>query len=408
MKKPRQLRTTFSNYTLEQCIGQGGSGIVYSAREENGAEFAIKVLDSAKTNKDKLKRFENEYRFCSRNKHPNIITVLDHGLTEDQAPFFVMPRYTRSIRQLIGTLTPRAALTAFEKILDGVDAAHKQGATHRDLKPENILVNDPPELVIADFGIAEFEEEELYTAVETKDGTRLANFQYAAPEQRTRGAKIDKRADIYAVGLILNELFTAQLAHGTNYKTIASVTRDYPYLDSLVERMLQQNPASRYNDIDEIKRELIARGEDHVSMQRLSTLKATVIPTSETDDPLVVDPMRIVDVNWDKGILSIVLNHQPNPNWQWSLRNMGGYTSVAGKGPESFQFAENKAQISTSSELAQTVIDYFKQWLPVANRVYVNKLEKDREAAERKQREELHKQIRQEEERADVNRKLKF
>ncbi len=295
MKKPKQLRTTFTTYRLIQCIGEGGSGAVYSAREENGAEFAIKILDPDKAaKKEKLKRFENEYRFCSQNKHPNIITVLDHGLSEDQAPFFVMPLYKGSLRQLIGKLTPQAALTVFEKILDGVDAAHKQGVTHRDLKPENILANDSTELVIADFGIAEFEEEELYTAVETRDGARLANFQYAAPEQRTRGEKIDKRADIYAIGLILNELFTTQLAHGTNYKTIASVTSAYPYLDSLVERMLQQNPTSRYNDIDEIKRELIARGEEHVSMQRLSKLKATVIPTSEIDDPLAADPMRIV------------------------------------------------------------------------------------------------------------------
>lgn len=399
---------TFSTYTLMKCIGEGGSGVVYSAREENGTEVAIKILDPAKTTKDKLKRFENEYRFCRRNKHPNIITVLDHGLSEDQAPFFVMPRYKGSIRQLIGQLTPPEALTVFEKVLDGVDAAHQQQVVHRDLKPENILANDSTALVIADFGIAEFEEEELYTAVETKDGARLVNFQYAAPEQRTRGEKLDKRADIYALGLILNELFTTQLAHGTNYKTIASVTSDYPYLDALVERMLQKHQALRYSDIEGIKRELIARGEQHVSLQRLSKLKDTVIPTSEIDDPLIADPMRIVDVKWADGILIIVLNHHTNPNWIWSLRNMGSYSSVWAKGPDNFQFDGKEARISAGSGQAQEVINHFKQWLPAANRVYENKVKRDQEAAEQKQRQELQRRIAQEEEKADINRKLKF
>ena len=409
MKKPKQVKTTFATYTLKECIGEGGSGVVYSANEENGNLVAIKMLDPVKATKEKLKRFENEYRFCSRNKHPNIITVLDHGLTEEQAPFFVMPLYKWSIRGLIGKLSPRKALIVFEKILDGVDAAHKLGVKHRDLKPENILSNGAGDhCVIADFGIAEFEEEEIFTAVETRDGTRLANFQYAAPEQRTRGKRVDKRADIYALGLILNELFTGELAHGTNYKTIASVTNDYSYLDILVEKMLQQDPASRYNDIDVLKKELIARGEEHVSIQKLNRLRDTVIPTSEVDDPLITDPIRIVDVDWDNGTLSIKLNHQPNPNWVWSLRNMGNYSSVMGKGPANFQFVGNAAKISASANEAQRVVDHFKQWLPMANSVYENKLKQDLEAAERGQREELQGRIRQEQEKADVKRNLKF
>lgn len=409
MKKPKQVKTTFAIYTLKECIGEGGSGVVYSANEENSDLVAIKVLDPVKATKEKLKRFENEYRFCSRNRHPNIVTVLDHGLTEEQDPFFVMPLYKGSIRSLIGKLSPREALTVFEKILDGVDAAHKLGVTHRDLKPENILSNGAgAELVIADFGIAEFQEEEIFTAVETKDNARLANFQYAAPEQRTRGKKVDKRADIYALGLILNEMFTGELALGTNYKTIASVTNDYPYLDVLVEKMLQQDTASRYNDIDVLKKELIARGEEHVSIQKLNRLRDTVIPRSEVDDPLIADPMRIVNVDWDNGTLSIELNHQPNTNWIWSLRNMGNYSWVMGRGPDNFQFVGNAARISASANEAQRVIDYFKQWLPKANEVYENKLKQELEATELRQRKELQRLIRKEQEKAEVKRNLKF
>lgn len=320
MKKPKQLKTTFNTYTIIDKIGEGGSGVVYSAKDESGKLFAIKCLDANKATREKMKRFENEYRFCARNKHPNIISVLDNGLSDDQSPFFVMPQYKGSIRGLIGKLNPREALTVFEKILDGVDAAHQLEVVHRDLKPENILSNDKGrDLVVADFGIARFEEEDFYTAVETKDGTRLANFQYAAPEQRIRGNAVDKSTDIYALGLILNELFTGQLALGTNFKKISSITNDYPYLDILVDRMLQSAPAARYPSIDEIKKELIARGEEFVSLQKLSKLRDTVIPVGELDDPLISDPMKIVDVDWVNGGLSIKLNHTPNSNWLWAL-----------------------------------------------------------------------------------------
>jgi serine/threonine protein kinase len=409
MKKPKQLRTTFAAYITKDCIGEGGSGFVYSATEDNGESVAIKVLDPRKATKEKLKRFENEYRFCSRNKHPNIITVLDHGLTDEQAPFFVMPLYKGSIRGLIGTLSPREALTVFEKILDGVEAAHKLGVTHRDLKPENLLSNGAgAELVVADFGIAEFEEEEIFTTVETKDGARLANFQYAAPEQRTRGRRVDKRADIYALGLILNELFTTELAYGTNFKTVASVTDEYPYLDILVEKMLQQDPTSRYNDIGEIKKELIARGEEHILIQKVSKLKDTVIPATEVDDPLIIDPVKIVDVDWENNTLSIKLNHKVNLDWIRSLQHIGSHNSLKGMGPHNFQFLDNVASISARAIDVQQVINYFKEWLPRANSIYEDKVKQDLKAAEDRQREELRRRIQQEEERANVKRNLKF
>ena len=185
MKKPKQLRTTFNSYTILDKIGEGGSGVVFSAKDESGRFFAIKILDASKATREKMKRFENEYRFCTRNKHPNIITVSDNGLSEDQSPFFVMPLYKGSIRSHVGKLTPRDALTVFENILDGVDAAHKLGVVHRDLKPENILSNDTgANLVVADFGIARFEEEEIYTAVETKEGTPVGKFSICRPRTK--------------------------------------------------------------------------------------------------------------------------------------------------------------------------------------------------------------------------------
>lgn len=409
MKKPESVKTTFVEYIIGEVKGEGGSGVVYEASDAEGSRYAIKALDPAKASKEKLKRFKNEFSFCSRNRHSNIITVLDHGITDKDIPFFVMPIYESSLRPLIGSLNPQQAISIFEKIMDGVEAAHKHGVFHRDIKPENILVNGSGnELVLADFGIAEFEEEELYTAVETRDGTRLANFQYAAPEQRARGRDVDYRADIYSLGLILNELITGEIPSGTNFKKISDVTSDYPYLDVIVEKMLEQNPQSRFNSIESIKRELIARGEEHITLQKINSLEGTVIPTSKIDDPIVLDPMRIINVDWSDNILTIEFNHAVNSTWQWALHNMGGYTSVYGKGPENFKFRGSKAVISAASNEAQEIVDYFKQWLPKANQAYEVRLKQNIAAEERKQKEEIQERIHKERERVELLQKLKF
>lgn len=409
MKKPKSVKTTFDQYTVIDIIGQGGSGFVYSAFNNDGESFAIKILDSTKTSKEKLKRFENEYRFCSKNKHPNIITVLDHGITDDGLPFFVMPLYEGSLRELFKTIKDNQKLKAFSKILDGIEAAHKLKIIHRDIKPENILFrNNGNEIVIADFGIATFEEEDLYTAVETKDGTRLANFQYAAPEQRNRGVKVDHKVDLYALGLILNELFTGEIPFGTNFKKINDVSSNYPYLDKLVERMLEQNPQSRFENIEQIKQELKARGEEYVSFQKINQLEQTVIPTGEIDDPIVREPMRIVGFDWEDGVLKLEFNHAVNSIWQWALLNMGGYTSISGKGPEIFQFKGNQAIISSTATQVKDIINYFKQWLPNANLTYKNKLISLQQEEERKKLEELKNKIAKEKERLDVLKNIKL
>jgi len=409
MKKPKSVQTTFSQYTIGGVKGEGGSGIVYEASDDEGNLVAIKALDPRKASKDKLKRFKNEFHFCSKNKHPNIITVLDHGLTDDGIPFFVMPLYDGSLRGLLGNIDLESAIRVIGEVLNGAEAAHKLGVVHRDIKPENILVrSEANDLVLADFGIAEFEEEDLYTAVETKDGTRLANFQYAAPEQRSRGQNIDHRADIYSLGLILNELFTGEIPYGTNFRKISDVTDGYPYLDAIVEKMLEQNPQSRFDSIEEIKRELIARDQEHVALQKLNELERTVIPTSEIDDPIILEPMRITDVDWEDDVLTISFNHTVNSTWQWALHNMGSYHSLMGKAPENFQFRENNGVISATSNEAQEIVDYFKQWIPRANQAYETRIKQDMAAEERRQREELQQRIQKEKERADVLQELKL
>jgi serine/threonine protein kinase len=209
LKKAVELETTFDSYRLEEQLGQGGAGVVYGGIDAEGNPVAVKVLTS--TSKEKRKRFKNETAFLRTNRHPNIVRVIDHGVADNagiKGAFYVMHRFEGSLRSLIERRpSPDAAMAIFAQILDGVEAAHLQQVTHRDLKPENILVKDVGKTAcVADFGIASFTEEKLYTLVETAPTTRLANFQYAAPEQRAVGQPVGPTADIYALGLILNEL----------------------------------------------------------------------------------------------------------------------------------------------------------------------------------------------------------
>jgi serine/threonine protein kinase len=379
---PYKFGTAFSNYESRRVIGEGGSGYVYEVRDETNQIYALKILKKNNITQEKRKRFKNEILFCQRNSHPNIITILDYGFVPDNGevlPFYVMPYYDSSLRYLINNgLTPDVIVKLFIQILDGVEAAHLNGIVHRDIKPENILYRaSDSKLAIADFGIARFKEDELYTAVETNSQARLANFQYAAPEQRIRGKEVESRSDIFAIGLILNEMFTHEIPQGTGYKTISSIISSYSYLDDVVEKMIRQSPNERFDSINEIKQFLKIKSEESISEQKLSELRSAVISKSEIDDPLILTPLKIVDFEWNNGQLTLIFNQQTNPKWCNSLHNMGSHTSVYGRGPENFSFNSNRATINAREDEVQRIIDYFKTWIPLATNRYQQEIENE-------------------------------
>ena len=413
LRKAIQFETTFAVYTATELLGEGGSGRVFRVGDESGQEFALKLLDAAKATSDKRKRFKNELKFGTKNQHANVITVTDHGVHKDgnkAATFYVMPLYANSLRELLSKgISVENVLPYFSQILDGVEAARLQGVTHRDLKPENILYDASTDrLLVADFGIAHFEEEELATIVETAPNARLANFQYAAPEQRKRGLSADRRTDIYALGLMLNEMFTGEIPQGAGYRTIESVSTNHGYLDELVATMIQQAPANRPESIEIVKQQLIARRNEFVISQRVSELKQTVIPNTELDDPLILDPPYLVNVDYDRGNLILMLSQPVNNKWISALHNMGSYTSIMGRGPEAFSFNGNRATVSVSDHDAQRAIDYFKEWLPKANRQYEAVITREKQEAENQKRRALQSQAEAEERRLKMLKTLKF
>jgi len=151
-------------------------------------------------------------------------------------------------------------------------------------------------------------------------------------------------------------MFTGEVPSGTGYKIVAKMASDYEYLDSMVEVMIRQSPEDRIDSIEKVKNQLIGRNNEFITLQKVSKLKDTVVPTTEVDDPLIANPPRLVNFDWDRGILTLVFQQPVNEIWVWALKNMGSYSSLVGKGPEAFNIRGNKAVIDATENEVQKIM----------------------------------------------------
>jgi len=409
-KNPDRFESTFETYTVTRIMGEGGAGRVFEVRDSVGKALAAKCLRPELVTTERKKRFKNEIDFCKKHPHRNIVQVMDYGLVQRDGvsvPFYVMPLFAGTLRDLLEKKIQRErVLPLFSQVFDGVEAAHLLGVTHRDLKPENVLYDSTSNsLVIADFGIAHFEEDMLATPVETQVGAKMANLGYSAPEQRVRGGQVDRRADIYALGLMLNEAFTGHVPQGAGYATVAAAAAEYAYIDDLIAKMIQQQAGARPQSIEEVKKELIARQNQFVALQQVSAKTKEVVPASA---PGTVAPVNLVGGDWDGGFLTFKLNRAPEQQWVQHFHNLSNISYVGGTHPSMFRFAGSNARIEVDERIAQRVIDQFKTWLPMATREYQLQLELDAEKADKARRETLRLELEAAQQRERVVRNLKF
>lgn len=408
---PVEIETTFGVYRLDELIGEGGCGRVYGGRGLDDSPVAVKVLNP-NVSTEKRRRFKNELNFLLKNRHPNIVSAIDHGLAQTaqiQGPFYVMARYQSSLRRLMANhIAPQNVLSYFSQILDGAEAAHLLGIIHRDLKPENILFDQNSDtLAVADFGAARFVEDLLVTTVETAPGQRLANFQYAAPEQRAANTTVGQSADIWALGMILNEMFTGAVPHGTDYQTISQVAPDFGFLDQVVRQAIKQAPGERQTSINEIKNQIMKYQFEAVTQQKLDQAKNMVIAAQAIDDDLALVPPQLISASWDRGQLNLTLDRPVSEGWKQAFYSMPSYRSLMGAEPGRFVFTADRAQIAAREHQAQTVVDYFKGWLPNASAVLKARLETAERERQRLLREQLQRELDAEEQNLRVNRTLR-
>ena len=189
-----------TRYEIVELIGRGGMGSVYRARDTLlEREVALKVIDIPATGTDSLL---GEARLLARLEHPGIVAVHDAGSLPDGRAFCVMRRVegVRLDEFLHGSPALSERLNVFGKLCDAVAFAHSRGVIHRDLKPENVMIGPFGEVIALDWGGA------LWAARgDGGAGTVVGTLRYMAPEQ-ARGGEVDTRADIYALGVLLEEM----------------------------------------------------------------------------------------------------------------------------------------------------------------------------------------------------------
>ena len=281
-----------NRYLLQTLLGTGGMSKVYRALDTKFEDriVAVKLMTNyaAANNQHLIKRFMGEVKAISKLKHPNIIQILDYGVTPNEVPFDGSPFYVMEYfagQTLEGLLTEQKNLTLdsiiniISQVCAGLKEAHKKGIVHRDLKPENIFLvagGVLGEIVkIIDFGIAKniSSDREDQTKL-TQDGAFIGTYRYASPEQCRGLPNIDQRTDIYSLGVILYEAISGKNPYNLDEKFSTSqadwiachikVTpkplkqqpgcADIPNeLENLVMKCLAKSPQDRFLDMGELQ-----------------------------------------------------------------------------------------------------------------------------------------------------------
>jgi Tol biopolymer transport system component len=252
-------------------------GEVYRARDAKiGRDVALKILPSAfSDDPGRLRRFEQEIRLAGQLSHPNILVIYDVGMHEGVAYFVaeLLDGNTLRERLLRGAISLREAVDYGMQLAKGLAAAHVGGVLHRDLKPENVFITRDNRVKILDFGLAKALASGLTsqagsegpTATGTVPGTIMGTVGYMSPEQ-VRGEAVDQRADIFAYGAILYEMFLGQRAFqgASPAETLSQILRDDPPglvsadkrlpapIGAIVSRCLEKGRENRFDSARDI------------------------------------------------------------------------------------------------------------------------------------------------------------
>jgi serine/threonine-protein kinase len=223
--------TAAERFTVLDELGRGGIGAVYNAFDHNlQRHVAIKVMLLGRKGASRPERFIREAKLSGQLQHPNIVPVYDLGEFGDATPFFSMRLVRgRSLAEVLeaiqhgdtGDFSPWRLLSIFQSICMGIAYAHDKGIVHRDLKPENVMIGDFGEVLVMDWGLAKFRDQDeiedasmamsVIDPAITSEGTILGTPIYMSPEQAAGAVeRIDERSDIYSLGAILYEILTLQ------------------------------------------------------------------------------------------------------------------------------------------------------------------------------------------------------
>jgi serine/threonine protein kinase len=260
---PEELAPFFPQLEILECLGRGGMGVVYKARQKSLNRFvALKLLAPERVRDAQFaERFTREAQALAALSHPNIVTIYDFG--QAGGFYFLLMEFVDGVnlRQLLRArkFTPEEALAIVPPLCDALQLAHDRGIVHRDIKPENLLLDKDGRVKVADFGIAKMlgavdaaGKGSGASAPENATQTAVGTPSYSAPEQKTDPQRVDSRADIYSLGVVFYEMLTGELP-GKRIEPPSHKVQIDVRLDEVVLRALEQNPVLRYQQVSEVK-----------------------------------------------------------------------------------------------------------------------------------------------------------
>jgi serine/threonine-protein kinase len=267
------LQQSIAHYKIVSKLGEGGMGTVYRATDTKlNRDVAIKMLPAAfAADATRMARFEREAQVLAALNHPNIAAI--YGVEQNAIVMELVPG-----EELKGPVPIDRAMAYAKQLAAALEAAHEKGIVHRDLKPANIKITPDGTLKVLDFGLAKANEEGAVASSSsptmsptvslsmTQQGVILGTAAYMSPEQ-ARGKPVDKRADIWAFGVVLFEMLTGTVLFGggetVSDSMVAVITREPDWnalpkgtpahVRKLLARCLKKDPRQRMRDIGEAR-----------------------------------------------------------------------------------------------------------------------------------------------------------
>ena len=261
-------------YRILKTLGEGGMGTVFLAEHALiKRRVALKLLHpELATDADVVERFMNEARAAGTLGHPNIVESTDMGFTAERVPYIVFEFLEGALLTdeiyRVGGFPVRRAVRIAQQIASALHAAHTASIVHRDLKSDNVFLTDKDDALdhvkVLDFGISRFLERE---DEHTRRGIVMGTPEFMSPEQITAPDQVDRRTDVYALGVILYEMLTARRPFRSDDDPRALLTRivsspvpplgreDVPHAlgELIVNRMLAKDPADRYPSMMDVE-----------------------------------------------------------------------------------------------------------------------------------------------------------
>ncbi len=280
-----EVGSTASNYEILAKLATGGMAELYLARAANTAgvtRYVVlkRVLRERAADANFVRMFLDEARLAAQLQHPNIAQVYDIGKLGDSYFFTMEYVHGETVRALLHRshalrkpIPIACVLTIVAGAAAGLQHAHERigldgrplGIVHRDVSPSNLMVSYEGHVKVVDFGVAKAEHRD----VETRSGAVKGKIGYMSPEQ-CRGAPLDRRSDLFSLGIVMWEMLTSErrFKRGSDFENMAAIVNEEsplvssrrsevpPELDAIARRLLDRDPATRYQTSDELLEDL--------------------------------------------------------------------------------------------------------------------------------------------------------